>query len=82
MCLSLTQLSPSSLVCEPYKHFLQLMALRVHFKTSVALATESSRYMWSRILCDASHFPPPTPLPPSPSPPLPLTRLILVMYFI
>ena len=52
-------------------------------KTSVALATESSGYMWSRTLCAPPPFPPPPPSPPPlPSPPLHLPRLIFVMYFI
>ena len=46
--------------------------LKIFLQTSVALATESSGYVWSRTLCAA-------PFPPPPSPPLPL--LIFDMYF-
>ena len=41
ICLSLDQLSPGSLVCEPYKHFPQLMALEA-FKTSVITLPSSA----------------------------------------
>ena len=39
------------------------------YKASVALVTESSEYMWSRILCAPFAFSPPPPSPPPPSPP-------------